>query len=114
MKAMNPFIFVVVSIVIVSLFRAKRYFNLFRKRSRKDKNVGNQDRKFGMWMVPSSSQPTFSSFRFDDFRNVDVTASTHRALSRLYFAFVYPFMSTFQAYPLCHVLSLQSILGICL
>jgi hypothetical protein len=56
MKAMNPFIFVVVSIVIASLFRAKRYFNLFRNVPEKTKiwgiRIGNL-----VWTVPLSSQP---------------------------------------------------------
>jgi hypothetical protein len=51
-------------------------------------------------------------FPFDNLRNVDNTASTHRALPRLHFAFIDPFISTLQAYPLCHVSSLPSNLGI--
>jgi hypothetical protein len=49
---------------------------------------------------------------FDNLRNVDIAASTHRALPRLHFAFVNPFISTLQAYPLCHASSLPSNLGI--
>jgi len=51
-------------------------------------------------------------FPFDNLRNVDVTASTHRTLPRLHFAFINPFMSTLQTYPLCHASSLPSNLGI--
>ena len=51
-------------------------------------------------------------FLFDNLRNVDITASTHRALPRLHFAFINPFISTLQTYPLCHASSLPSNLGI--
>lgn len=51
-------------------------------------------------------------FLFDNLGNVDITASTHRALPRLHFAFIHPFMSTLQTYPLCHTLQLHSNLNI--
>lgn len=51
-------------------------------------------------------------FLFDNLRNVDITASAHRALPRLHFAFISPFISALQAYPLCHASSLPSNLGI--
>ena len=51
-------------------------------------------------------------FLFDNLGNVDITASTHRALPRLHFAFIHPFMSTLQTYPLCHTLQLHSKLSI--
>ncbi len=45
---------------------------------------------------------------FDNLGNVNVTASTHWALSRFRFAFIHPFMSTLQTYPLCHTSQLHS------
>ena len=67
-----------------------------------------------VWTSPSPPQYPSDLFPFDDLRNIDVTASTHRALPRFHFAFVNPFISTLQAYPLCHASSLPSNLGICL
>jgi len=45
---------------------------------------------------------------FDNLGNVDVTTSTHWASPRLHFSYIYPFMSTLQTYPLCHISRLHS------
>jgi hypothetical protein len=51
-----------------------------------------------------------SDLLFDNLGNVDVAASTHWARSRFRFAFIHPFMSTLQTYPICHASQLHSTL----
>jgi len=47
-------------------------------------------------------------FPFYNLWNVDDAASTHRALPRLNFAFIDPFVFTLHACPICHDSSLPS------
>ena len=56
----------------------------------------------------------YDLFLVNDLRNVDDTASTHRALPRLHITFTDPFMSTLHTHPICHASSLPSNLGICI
>ena len=67
-----------------------------------------------IWKVLPPVNYLSDLFLFDNLWNVDNTGSTHRALPRLHFAFVNPFISTLQAYPFCHASSLPSNLGICI
>jgi hypothetical protein len=54
------------------------------------------------WYLTNLLETGEGLFPFDDFRNVDNTFSANRALPRLFFAVVDPFMSALHAYPLCH------------
>jgi len=65
-----------------------------------------------IWKALPLSINYLSDLLFDNLGNVDVTASTHWALPRFHFAFIHPFMSTLQTYPLCHASQLHSNLSI--
>lgn len=74
-------------------------FDLHPNKMQKQKMAAFKTKKSDLELTQLSQQ---LCFWFYDLRNIYDTASTHWALSRLYFAFILPFVSTFHAFPNCH------------
>jgi hypothetical protein len=107
MKAIKSFISLVVSNLVSLPFLRKKWF-----KSSKYLNKKVKDSKLNIISLLEGSATSVNLrsdlFLFDNLGNVDVTTSTHWASSRFHFAYIYPFMSTLQTYPLCHISQLHS------
>jgi hypothetical protein len=112
MKAIKPFISLVVSTVISLPFLKKEMFQLFNICPNKDVKDSNLHIKDLIWKALPLPIKYLSDLLFDDLGNVDDTTSTHWTLPRFRFAFIHPFMSTLQTYPLCHTSQLHPNLNI--